>query len=93
MSAPAAPAVPRETDTPPVQGAFLAKGVWGKVYEVKDEPNKVMKYITTARKNAYETNEAYKDLVSEVTIQQQLHAKVPDACPALLHDFVKGEEQ
>lgn len=87
MAVPAAPAVPRD-DPPPEEGAFLAKGSWGKVYEVKGEPKKVMKYITTMRQNAYETNQAYKDLVSEVTIQQQLHAKVPDACPEL-YDFVK----
>jgi hypothetical protein len=78
--APSKEAVPRD-GPPPQEGAFLAKGTWGKVYEVKNEAKKVMKYISTARKNAYETNKAYKDLVSEVTIQQQLHAKVPDACP------------
>ena len=92
----AARAEPREGDLPK-QGKWLGVGASGTVYEVEGDPTKIMKTVNVplykTKVNGKTVVDETKikqdqdDLVSEVTIQQQLYARIPGSCPAV-HDFL-----
>lgn len=98
---PNAPAAPRRaTSFPPMTPEPFARGTFGTVHDVPDDPTKVVKVIDTFRHkwrkggveysqfDAYASDKAYFDLLAEVTIQQQLHAMVPGSCPKI-YDFIE----
>jgi serine/threonine protein kinase len=93
----AALAVPREVgvgDLPKEDAFGIASGASASVHNVEGDPPKIMKVVNVPRSKGKDSEtkikKAQDDLVLEVTIQQQLYARVPDSCPAV-YDFLHYE--